>query len=56
MIWIVLSMTCNVSLYMIPGYESSATQSTVIWILSSMIVHVFHWVVPVMDSLQHDSS
>ena len=48
--------TCHVSIYMVPGDESFATQRPVKRILYSMTFHVSHWVVPGMDSLQHNSS
>ena len=47
-------MTLHVSLYIVPGDESFATQSTVIWSLLSITFQVFYWVVPDMDSLQDD--
>ena len=55
-ILIVPIMTFCVSFYMVPGDESFAKKSKVIWILRSMIVHVSHLVVPGMAYLQHDFS
>ena len=49
------SMTCHVFFNMAPGYESLATQSTLIWIPPSMTFHVSHWVVPGMDYPQGGS-
>ena len=54
LILIVPIMTFCVSFYMVPGDESFAKKSKVIWILRSMIVHVSHLVVPGMAYLQHD--
>ena len=34
------NMTLHVFLYLVPGDESFATQSTLIWILTSMTIHV----------------
>ena len=31
---------------LVPGVEFFATQSTMIWILTSMTAHASHWVVP----------
>ena len=40
---------------MVPGDESLATRSTLIWIPPSRTFHVSHRVVPDIDSRQHDS-
>ena len=54
-IWIVLSMTCHMSLSIVPVYGSFHTQRTLMLILPIVIFPVSYWVVLGMDSPKQDS-